>query len=401
MLSDFFITRKLKAQLVKVFTKGELFLTHKHGTKVYKHFPKIHDVDFDDIRLRYVFSIPVGLDPKEVTKKQWLFEQVFGENLKIKQDNKRFILNVYNKTFPKTLTYDLEKFQEDLKGTIPILCGVNIYGKLLTYDFLENPHLMIAGFTGSGKSTQLRSILTTLIQLFTPEELHLHLVDMKAVELSLFRNVKHVQGNIITKSKDVLPMLKKVNKEMDKRQDLMEKEGVTHVTELKEKLPFVIVAVDELASLPNDKKTFEHFVEISNRGRALGVFLILSILRPDAVNIDSRLKANMTVTMGFKARDRINANVIGMAGSEKIKDVGRFLINFPSEESNIELQAPKLTEDKLKKILSKYKYTKEELAELEAVSELEVIDTQSTKKSLDNSKETNGIKLGLLSGDDQ
>jgi S-DNA-T family DNA segregation ATPase FtsK/SpoIIIE len=98
--------------------------------------------------------------------------------------------------------------------------------------------------------------------------------------------------------------------------------------------------------------------EISAIGRALGVFLILSMQRPDRKVLDGKLKNNLTVRMGFKCADLINSRIIGTPGSEKLKGKGRMLITLPIFSELKEIQAPFLTLDKAKEILKTYKTAK-------------------------------------------
>ncbi|MGO4887050.1 FtsK/SpoIIIE domain-containing protein [Anaerobacillus sp. MEB173] len=392
MIKGFLEKQKAKGKLLQAFRSGELYLTYKSGKNTHLILPIIHYVGIDKEAqlLTYVFSIPLGLDPKEVIKKRWLFEQQFGQNLEIEQENKRFTLKIFGKSYPKKLKWDFEKLTESFEGQIPIPCGIDRHGRIICIDLVENPHLLIAGFTGSGKSTQVRSILATLIQYFSPEELELWLIDMKMVEFQFYRNVKHVKEDIVVKGKDVKPLLQKIDDELERRQELMFNEGVTHITQLKEKQPFIIVAIDEVASLPNDKEIDEYLVEISNRGRALGVYLILSLLRPDSKNIDSRLKGNLTCTMGFKARDRINASVIGMKGAENLAGDGRFLMSIPDYDDLVELQAPYLSEKGLEKLLKDYKKTDEEIKKEVEQKQIDEVKGELSEKNifgvLDNEK---------------
>jgi S-DNA-T family DNA segregation ATPase FtsK/SpoIIIE len=176
---------------------------------------------------------------------------------------------------------------------------------------------------------------------------------MKMAEFQFFRDVKHVKELCMTAGEAKI-MLFKIMKELERRQRLIVEEKVTHVKDLKKKkVPYIVVGIDEFASM-HDPKAMECLLEIGNRGRALGIYMILSILRPDAKTIDSRLKGNLNATMGFKARNRVNANVIGTPGSEKLEGEGHFLLDSITVKGMPEIKALFLDEKRLEELLEPY-----------------------------------------------
>jgi DNA segregation ATPase FtsK/SpoIIIE, S-DNA-T family len=362
MLKEWIAKQKAKAALLNVFKSGEIRISYKSGSKTHFIYPKIHSIKFDYNKktLTYVFSLPTGLDPKTLKKKEFCFHQVFGKNIEIKGEIKTFVLTVFVSPIPSVLRYEYEQFETHFEGLkIPIICGIDGNGKIIAYDLIEHPHLLIAGETGSGKSTQLRSILTTIIQAKKPEEIELFLCDLKRSEFHIFRRVQHVKG-VFVRPEELLSVLSSVRSEMKKRGDMLDEAELSHIDDLPEKLPYVIVAIDEVALLKKEKKIMEIIEEISAIGRALGVFLILSMQRPDAEVLDGKLKNNLTVRMGFRCADLINSRIIGTPGSEKLKEKGRMLLKLQSFEKLQEIQAPYLTIEEAKKILEGYKYQGEE-----------------------------------------
>jgi S-DNA-T family DNA segregation ATPase FtsK/SpoIIIE len=303
------------------------------------------------------FSLPTGLDPKEIKKKEYCFHQVFGQNIEIKGEVKEFKLTVYADTLPSELTYDFEAYSPSFKGmALPIVAGMDLNGKLIVFDMVENPHLLIAGETGSGKSTQIRSVLATLIQALPPDRLELFLCDLKRSEFHLFRQIEHVRGLFVSPS-EMFPMLQYLQKEMRFRGDKLDLHEVTHIDELASPPPYIILCIDEVALLQKETRLMDLVEEISAIGRALGVFLILSMQRPDRKVLDGKLKNNLTVRMGFKCADLINSRIIGTPGSEKLKKDGRMLLKSKDYDLK-EIQAPFLEPEEAKKILEPYKVAK-------------------------------------------
>src|SRR5690606_25222281 len=220
------------------------------------------------------------------------------------------------------------------------------------FDLLKQPHILIAGETGSGKSTQLRSILTTLIQSKKPSELELYLGDCKKSEFHIFKKVEHVKS-VLSSGRDIAKMLKHVKEELDKRSDLTEVFEVSHIDDVPEehKRPYIVVCIDEFVMLRKDESVMDILTEIVAIGRTLGVFAILSMQRPNAEVLDTTIRANLTVSMGFKLRDKVEARIVNTPGSEKIEEVGRFVMN---SDKLYELQAPYLELENAKKLLNPF-----------------------------------------------
>lgn len=344
-----------KQKLQKAFKLGDIGINYSYGNTSGKIYPKIQRVTFTDDTLKYVFTLPVGMDPKLIIKHEYCFRQVFGQNIEIKGDVKTFALTVFTASLPSEITYEYEQYQEQLTAfKLPILCGVDRFGTNVLYDMVQYPHLLIAGETGSGKSTQLRSILSTLIQNVPPDRLQLFLCDMKRSEFHVFRRVESVQC-VLTTPSEMAPMLLHLQDECRKRGDLLDHYEVAHIDEVDDKLPYIVLCIDEVALLKKEKDLMEIVEEISAIGRALGVFLILSMQRPDSQILDGKLKNCLTVRMGFKCADLINSRIIGTPGSEKLKSNGKMLLKLDGMDSIKEIQAPYLSIERCKKILEGYK----------------------------------------------
>ncbi|MEH7442777.1 cell division protein FtsK, partial [Bacillus sp. JJ1122] len=169
--------------------------------------------------------------------------------------------------------------------------------------------------------------------------------------------IEHVQG-LFNSVREMLPMLEYLQKEMKERGDLLDHHEVAHIDDIPNPPPYIILCIDEFALLKKEKKIWDLIEQISSIGRALGVFLILSVLRPDRNIMDGALKNNLTVRMGFRCADLINARIIGTPGSEKLTKEGRMLLKISKEKDLKEIQAPYLTLEACKNILEGYKCPK-------------------------------------------
>jgi DNA segregation ATPase FtsK/SpoIIIE, S-DNA-T family len=360
MIKEFIKNQTAKAKLRRCFKSAGLIDKHKSGDKEVIVYPKIHDVKFDEElkATRYIFTLVNGMDPKEISKKEFVFMQHFGKNIELEGDYKKFELKVYQNGLVKELIYrydDIETAIKELK--VPIVCGRDRNGKWIVYDAVIEPNALISGEPGSGKSTQLRSILTTLIKYKSPEELHLYLGDLKLSEFHLFKGVQNV------KSVSVLPeelekMLKSVHKKLLERGKLLNKYGVMHVDDLPQdmKVPYILLAIDEIVMVMDNKEIKKMVVQIASLGRALGIYTILSLQRPSHDILDTKIRSLLTVRMGFRTVDLSNSKMIGTPGSEKIsRDTpGRMILK---RDKLVEIQAPYLTDKKAKRVLEAYKST--------------------------------------------
>ncbi|PGU80049.1 cell division protein FtsK [Bacillus cereus] len=366
IIKEWIHKQNLKNQLIEVFGKAGLFVDHQtRGGKV-PIYPKIHDVSSSKENVRYVFTIPNGLDPKTIEKKWFCFQQILGRNVAIEGDIKKFVLNVFHSDAGlKQYNCNFKQWQPLLKQhRLPIVVGRDQFGNMIVYDMVDSntPHLLIAGETGSGKSSMVRVVLSTLIQSMSPDKLHLYLGDLKNSEFHFLRRVKHVK-EVCMEEIEMKIMLQKVWKEIRERRKLMEEYEVDHIDEYNKlnpnnQKPYILLAIDEVAMLQDEKECMATIEKISAVGRALGVFLMLSMQRPDAKVLDGKLKLNMTVRMGFKCDSTINSNIMGTPGSEHLEQSGQMILKLNGLKK---VQAPYLKLSKAKQIVEPYRIPKEDM----------------------------------------
>ncbi|MEB8573112.1 cell division protein FtsK [Bacillus thuringiensis serovar nigeriensis] len=366
IVKDWLHKQNLKNQLIEVFGKAGLYVDHQtRGGKV-PIYPKIHAISSSKENIRYVFTIPNGLDPKTIEKKWFCFQQILGRNVAIEGDIKKFVLNVFHSDAGlQPYKYSYKKWQPLLKKyRLPVVVGRDQFGNTITYDMVEanTPHLLIAGETGSGKSSMVRVVLSTLIQYMSPDKLHLYLGDLKNSEFHFLRRVNHVK-EVCMEEIEMKIMLQKVWKEIRERRKLMEEYEVDHIDEYNKlntdkQKPYILLAIDEVAMLQDEKECMTTIEKISAVGRALGVFLMLSMQRPDAKVLDGKLKLNMTVRMGFKCDSTINSNIMGTPGSEGLEKSGQMILKLNGLKK---VQAPYLELSKAKQIVEPYRIPKEDM----------------------------------------
>lgn len=355
------IWAKLQArkQLIKAFKHGSLY----KGTIERPIFPKIHAVNIKDNYTQYTFTLPTGLNPDLLKKNFFAFQQTFGKTIELKGEIKKFVLTVYEPTSEAELTYNAPEIIKAVSNhKLGVICGKDRQGRYVTLDILKQPHILIAGETGSGKSSQIRSILTTMIMTKKPFELQLYLGDCKKSEFHIFRKVEHVQC-VLSSARDMRKMLDHIKKELDERSDLTEVFEVSHIDDLpkEHRRPYIVVCIDEFVMLRKDEKIMDILTEIVAIGRTLGVLAILSMQRPNAKVLDTTIRANLTVSMGFKLRDKLEARIVNTPNAEKIDTVGQFIMN---SDKIYDLQAPHLELEEAKRLLEPFIVTKDIIKEV-------------------------------------
>jgi DNA segregation ATPase FtsK/SpoIIIE, S-DNA-T family len=363
-----------RARLREVFRLGQLGIKRKKGKSEDFIFPVIDSVSIKQDCMQLKFTLPPGLEPDKVHKHLWLFRQKFGEDITLEGNNLAFTLRVYPSSI-KSFDYDWKVVQRHIDGySLPIVCGQSRDGWEV-YDMVDHPHLLIAGETGSGKSVTVRQILTSIILCGT--NVHLYCADLKRSEFHLF---KEIAKEVIIEPAKLKGLLMKLKKELKRRGDMLDDAECAHVDDLPEKLPYIVLAIDEVALLKKETACMEIIEEISAIGRALGVFLILSMQRPDADVLDGKLKNNLTVRMAFRHSDGINSRItIGTEGAEDIKQSEKGLMLLKLDRLKC-VQSPHLTLPEAKKLLEPFKQ-KGEIVKLSEDEYIEVLPDEPERQS--------------------
>jgi DNA segregation ATPase FtsK/SpoIIIE, S-DNA-T family len=349
--------RMARKALKRAFNAGGVYIAHKNsGGKQIRQYPRLLDMrpDTESETFTYVFSLPLGFSPDELRKREYVFRQAFGGNIELSGEDKVFTLTIFNRSNQNTIDYNYGEFMREINGKkMPIVCGKDKRGKWFTYDMVTNPYAVIGGVPGSGKSSILRIILTTLILTKKPTELSLYLIDCKRSEFHLFRNIQHTKA-LESDKRGANRILDELHAEMLDRTKLLEVFGIDHIDKLpkEHRKPYILLCIDEYVMLRDDKLLNAKLIELVAMGRALGIYAILSMQRPSHKVIDTTLRDCLDVSMGFKVRNQTSAEILETLGAEKLTKSGQFIIDFRGE--NTELKAPYLDLDVAKELLNIY-----------------------------------------------
>lgn len=249
-----------------------------------------------------------------------------------------------------------------LEASSPLtaVLGLDISGKPVVTDLKKMPHGLIAGATGSGKSVCINSILISLLYKASPEDLKLLLIDPKVVELAPYNHIPHLVSPVITDVKAATAALKWAVDEMERRYQLFAHTGVRDINRFNElatrhksypeKLPFIVIVIDELADLmmmsPADVE--EAICRIAQKARACGIHLIIATQRPSVDVITGLIKANVPTRIAFSVSSQVDSRtIIDIGGAEKLLGRGDMLFLENGSSKPVRLQGTFVSDEEI------------------------------------------------------
>ena len=244
------------------------------------------------------------------------------------------------KITPVSFKEVFEQLPDVKEHPLAVMFGKNIDGKCIGADFDEFPHVLVAGTTGSGKSIYNHSLVCTLISRNSPEDLRLVLVDPKQVEMSKYEDLPHLLCPIINDANLAKLTLSKLVDEMNRRYGILKATGCSNIkqyNELREddpnleKLPYIVVFVDEYADLVDVCKDINGpIVSIAQKARAAGIHMLIATQRPSTNVITGTIKGNLPTRIALAVASYVDSTtILNEGGAEKLLGKGDMLVSSP------------------------------------------------------------------------
>jgi S-DNA-T family DNA segregation ATPase FtsK/SpoIIIE len=293
-------------------------------------------------------------------------------------------------------------------GPLDVAIGKDIAGDAVFLDLATTPHVLIAGATGAGKSSCINSILASLLMRRTPDQVRLILVDPKQVEMGQYNRLPHLLTQPVTNPKKAANALGWAVKEMERRYDLLSAKGYRDISgynaafdqgqlepdppseEEPERLPYIVVVVDELNDLMMvaARDVEEAITRLAQKARAVGIHLIVATQRPSVNVITGVIKANIPARIAFAVSSLTDSRVIlDQPGAEKLVGKGDMLV-LPGNSSVLSrVQGAFVSEEEVRAIV---RHWREQAPEVVYVSGVEGADEPDLVTASANAISGNG-----------
>ena len=270
-------------------------------------------------------------------------------------------------SFYEIMASKIMQQNNDKKLMVPL--GKSIMGDIGVCEINKMPHMLIAGTTGSGKSVCVNGIICSILMRAKPDEVKLAMVDPKVVELSVYNGIPHLMCPVVSDPKQAAILLQKMVAEMEKRyhqfsdsgtkkiegyNEYVEKWNKQHPDAPKEKMPFIVVIIDELSDLMMvaAKEVEDSILRITQKARAAGIHLIVATQRPSTEVITGLIKANIPSRIAFAVGSGIDSRtILDQVGAEKLLGKGDMFFLPIGQNTPIRIQGSFINDDEIKKII--------------------------------------------------
>jgi S-DNA-T family DNA segregation ATPase FtsK/SpoIIIE len=262
---------------------------------------------------------------------------------------------------------------------LTLALGKDIHGRPFVIDLARMPHLLIGGFTGSGKSVGINAMIMSILFKATPEEVRFILIDPKRVELGVYEKLPHLLTPIISEPREAARALRWAVREMRERYTLLASCKVRNLTQYNALLadvaagraappgqgevqlrpmPLIVVIIDELADLmmtcPTEVE--DSIGHLSQMARAVGIHLVFATQRPSVDVVTGVIKANFPCRIGYKVRTRFDSRtILDTEGSECLLGMGDMLYLAPGTSRPVRLHGPLVREEEIMSVLKHFR----------------------------------------------
>ena len=279
--------------------------------------------------------------------------------------------------------------------------GKDIGGSVVVGDLSKMPHTLIAGATGSGKSVCINSLIISILYKYSPDDVKLLMVDPKVVELNVYNGIPHLLIPVVTDPKKAAAALNWAVNEMTRRYNLFAEMGVRNIDSyngllakgvIEEKLPYIVIIVDELADLmmvcPNDVE--DYIGRLAQMARAAGMHLVIATQRPSVDVITGVIKANIPSRISFAVSSQVDSRtILDSAGAEKLLGKGDMLYYPVGESKPLRVQGCFISEEEVENVVQFIKDDESGLNYEESI--IEHINSEADEKTIEGGEDVDEL----------
>jgi len=285
--------------------------------------------------------------------------------------------------------------------------GKDISGKPVVADLRKMPHLLIAGSTGSGKSIFLHSVILSIIYKSKPQEVRFLMIDPKRIELSVYDGIPYLLHPVVLEPKMATRALRWAVAEMERRYALFEELSVRNLEsyneEFEEKLPYIVIIIDELADLMvvSSKEVETLLTRLAQMARAAGIHLIVATQRPSVDVITGLIKVNFPARISFQVTSKVDSRtILDTQGAERLLGAGDMLFMPPGSSHLQRIHASYVSEKEIKRVVEYLKAfgEPEYLADLSTLEEEEKEFGESAFESEDDELYKEALRIAYQYG---
>jgi S-DNA-T family DNA segregation ATPase FtsK/SpoIIIE len=271
---------------------------------------------------------------------------------------------------------------KNASSRLTIGLGKDVVGQSVIADLARMPHLLIAGATGSGKSVGINSIICSILFKSTPDEVRFLMIDPKRIELSGYEDIPHLLHPVVVDPKMANRALQWAVREMERRYMLLDEKRVksfasfNQVAQDDEKLPLIVIVVDELADLMmvSSREVEESIARLAQMARAAGMHLILATQRPSVDVLTGLIKANFPTRISFKVFSKVDSRtILDMSGAEHLLGDGDSLFMPPGKARVQRIHGAYISEKETERVIE---FLKEQGTALYDESVLEAVEEE-------------------------
>lgn len=251
---------------------------------------------------------------------------------------------------------------QEAKSPLSLALGFDVIGRPVVANLARMPHLLIAGATGAGKSVAINAFIASILFKATPEQVRLLMIDPKRIELSVYDDIPHLLHPVVVEAKMASRALLWAVREMERRYRLLEERRVKSFTTYnqvaEEKLPYIVIIVDELADLMMvaSKDVETSIARLAQMARAAGMHIILATQRPSVDVLTGLIKANFPTRISFKVSSKVDSRtILDGSGAEHLLGMGDMLFLPPGAAKLQRIHGAFISEQETERLVTSLK----------------------------------------------